>query len=182
MSVIRVDFGGRAARAAEQTAERAEQLYRLASALDENPATREQARAAYEEAVKFHHAKAMVNLANMYIKDGDQKAAMRLYRRAIKLDPTIAEAHYNIGWCLSAQGQNKRALRSFQRAVELDPNFADAHYNLADALFIEGQLNEAAKHWREYLRLDSGDEMWRQEARLRLQAIRRRLAPKLRAV
>lgn len=177
MSVIHIDFGGRAAHAAQ----RADQLYRLGAQLDENPATREQARAAYEEAAKADHAKAIVNLANLYVKDGDHKAAMRLYRRAIKLEP-LAEAHYNLGWCLSLQGQNKQAIHSFRRALEIDPGFADAHYNLADALFIEGEFNAAAQHWRAYLQLDTGDAGWRQEARRRLQAIRQRLAPKLHLV
>jgi len=42
------------------------------------------------------------------------------FRQAVSLDPSFAEAHFNLACALSQSGQEQEALRSLKRAIELD--------------------------------------------------------------
>ncbi len=76
------------------------------------------------------------------------EAAAERFRRAIRLKPAHAFAHYNLGHCLRHQGKIPEALASFQAAVRYKPEFADAHTNLADLLLETGADAEALSHAR----------------------------------
>ena len=52
--------------------------------------------------------------------------AVACYRRALKLKPDYAEAHYNLGNALQDQGKLDEAVDCYRRAVELKPDYAEA--------------------------------------------------------
>ncbi|HVS66688.1 MAG TPA: protein kinase [Thermoanaerobaculia bacterium] len=54
--------------------------------------------------------------------------ALRSSRRALDLDPRLAEAHSSHGFALSLSGELDRADEEFEEAVRLDPHLFDAHY------------------------------------------------------
>ncbi|WP_269603969.1 tetratricopeptide repeat protein [Prochlorococcus marinus] len=74
---------------------------------------------------------------------GKLKEAELNTRRAIKLKPDFAEAHYNLGNLLNHIGNLQEAEISQRRAIKLKPNFADAHSNLGNILRDLGKLQEA---------------------------------------
>ncbi len=57
--------------------------------------------------------------------------AIASYRNAVRLDPSYAEAHHNLGNALRAMGQKNEALASFAKAIQLRPGYAEAHRNLS---------------------------------------------------
>ncbi len=66
-------------------------------------------------------------------------------QRALEIDPTLAEAHTFLAYCLAIYDWNwAEAERSFKRAIELDPNNSAAHfrygqiYLLSTSRFDEG--------------------------------------------
>ena len=61
----------------------------------------------------------------------DGVAAQAAFANALALNPTAAEAHYNLGVALQKQHRTKDAARAYQRALAFDPDLADAHFNLA---------------------------------------------------
>lgn len=53
--------------------------------------------------------------------------AERAARRALELDPDLAEAHASMGLLFEARREGSRAIRALERAVELQPGYAEAH-------------------------------------------------------
>jgi tetratricopeptide (TPR) repeat protein len=132
------------------------ELYVQASALDEDPATFDQAEDLYGRAIRLDPSLAIAytNLGNIRFRRGDEPRAEELYRRAIEVDPHQPEAHYNLGYVMLERGDARGATAYFERALEGDPRFADAHFNLAMAWEQLGERNRARPHWRKYLDLE----------------------------
>ena len=63
--------------------------------------------------------------------------------KAVKLDPTDAEAHYNLGITLQELGRLDEAEASYTQAIALKPDYAEAHNNLGNTLKELGRLDEA---------------------------------------
>jgi len=86
-------------------------------------------------------------------KQGDFAGALRLYGRALELNPNSAKPHVNIGICLHAMGKREEAEASLRHAVELQPDLALAHCNLGIVLQDGGKVQEAIAAYREAIRL-----------------------------
>jgi tetratricopeptide (TPR) repeat protein len=131
-------------------------LYVQASALDEDPATYNQAEELYERAIRLDPSLAIAytNLGNIRFRRGDEASAMDLYRRAIEVDTRQPEAHYNLGYVMLERGDARAATAYFEQALLGDPRFADAHFNLAMAWEQLGERGRARPHWRKYLELE----------------------------
>jgi tetratricopeptide (TPR) repeat protein len=55
---------------------------------------------------------------------------IRLYRRALELNPNYADAHFTLGYAFDKQGDIEKALASYRQAVTLEPLNADYLYLL----------------------------------------------------
>ncbi len=78
------------------------------------------------------------------LKDlGKLKEAELTTRKAIELEPELAEAHYNLGNIMKELGNLKEAELTTRKAIELDPDLAQAHYNLGNIMKELGNLKEA---------------------------------------
>lgn len=60
--------------------------------------------------------------------------AIEAYRRAIKADPSLFEAHYNLGVAAFEAGDLPQALDAYERALALNPISVKARFNFAVAL------------------------------------------------
>jgi tetratricopeptide (TPR) repeat protein len=80
--------------------------------------------------------------------------AIRSYREAIRLDPSLAEAHNNLGNVLLDKGGVDGAIRCYREAIRLDPSLAVAHSNLGNALRENGEVDGAIRSCREAIRLN----------------------------
>jgi DNA-binding transcriptional MerR regulator len=131
-------------------------LYTRASALDEDPATFDDAEALYRRAIQLDPSLAIAytNLGNIRFRRGDDPGAEELYLQALEVDAKQPEAHYNIGYVALERGDPERAVPHFEKAIAVDPRFADAHFNLAMALEQVGQHHRARPHWKRYLDLE----------------------------
>ncbi|MGH6973529.1 MAG: tetratricopeptide repeat protein, partial [Stellaceae bacterium] len=92
------------------------------------------------------------NLGNALLAQNDA-ASIDAYRRAVELQPDLADAHMNLGVVLRRQGQAQAAVACFRRAIELRPDGAAAYDNLAGMLTEMGQLDEAVAASRRALDL-----------------------------
>jgi Flp pilus assembly protein TadD len=131
-------------------------LYAKASALDEDPATYDEAEALYRRATELDPqlAIAHTNLGNIRFRRGDDQGAEELYLRALTIDAGQPEAHYNLGYVMLERGDAERAVKYFETAIRRDARFGDAHFNLAMALEQLGDRARARVHWRRYLELE----------------------------
>src|SRR6476646_3229536 len=59
---------------------------------------------------------------------------VKLIKKAIGLNPNVAEAHNNLGTALNKLKSPLEALASYDKALALEPSYAEAHYNRGNAL------------------------------------------------
>jgi len=88
--------------------------------------------------------------------DWDAPAAERELRRAIELNPSLANAHFFYSHCLASHGRLDEALAEARRAHELDPLNAQVATALPWALYGARRYDEAIAVQRKSLDLDPG--------------------------
>jgi tetratricopeptide (TPR) repeat protein len=81
--------------------------------------------------------------------------AIGAYRKAIELEPTLSDAHLNLGRLLHEAGRVDEAEAHYREAVEADPQSARAFYNLGVALEDRGLRPGAIEAYEAALRLDA---------------------------
>ncbi len=140
-----------------RAAETAADFFTRGVALEEAPATQDEAIVSYQRCVELDptHAAAYINLGTLYYNRHDYLLAERYYRKAIEVDTKYALAYFDLGNVLDETGRVTDAIRAYQAAITLAPTYADAHYNLALALEKARQPRPALRHWQAYARLDT---------------------------
>ncbi len=74
-------------------------------------------------------------------------------REAIRLDTTIAPAHFLLGTIFEKTGRTDAAISEFDEAGRLDPNYAEPHFALARTYNKLGRKAEAQQEVQTYLRI-----------------------------
>jgi len=85
------------------------------------------------------------------------KEADAASRKALELDPELAEAHASRGLALSLSKRYDDAKTEFEMAIRLNPKLFEAFYFYARARFAEGRLEEAARLYEEASRINPDD-------------------------
>jgi TolB-like protein/Flp pilus assembly protein TadD/tRNA A-37 threonylcarbamoyl transferase component Bud32 len=78
-------------------------------------------------------------------------------RKALELDPELAESHGSRGFAVSLSRQYDEARKEFETAIRLNPKQFEAHYLYARACFQEGKLEEAVRHYEDAARVRPED-------------------------
>jgi eukaryotic-like serine/threonine-protein kinase len=97
------------------------------------------------------YALAYAGLADAYVQRNQGigqseewlEEALRMARKALALDPELAEGHKALGLVLDSMGDMEAGLGSYYRAVELNPNYAPVVSNIGAINFQKGRLDEA---------------------------------------
>jgi tetratricopeptide (TPR) repeat protein len=85
--------------------------------------------------------------------DFDPKQIEALLQRATAADPTMPEAHLQLGNLNADEGKFAEAIPEYQRALELNPDLADGHYRLAQSYVRTGQKDKAQQEFQVYQQL-----------------------------
>ncbi|MGZ8382400.1 MAG: tetratricopeptide repeat protein [Nitrospira sp.] len=93
------------------------------------------------------------------LQDHAPDAACRAYEEALRLDPSLAEAHVNVGRLYHEAGRLADAEASYRSAVSHRPSLAVAHFNLGVVLEDQGQDTPAITAYQQALQLDAGFHM-----------------------
>lgn len=88
------------------------------------------------------------------LEEADAAAAEDAYRRAIGLDPAIADAHVNLGRLRHEAGDAAAAETHYRAALELRPDDSTAAFNLGVALEDLGRDAEAIDTYERAVALD----------------------------
>jgi len=99
------------------------------------------------------YARAYAGVANCYsyiymywdATEENLKAAEDASRKALEIDPDLAEGHVARGLAVSLLKRFEEAQKEFETAIRLDPKLFDAYYFYARACFQQGNL-ELAGH------------------------------------
>lgn len=119
--------------------------------LELEPVTPEEARAAYEQAVRLDADlnDARVNLGRLLHEAGRSAEAESHYRHVLAVREH-ALAAYNLGVLLEDTGRDLEAIKAYARAIASDPALAEAHYNLARIYEQRGDQRAAIRHFNGY--------------------------------
>ncbi len=88
-------------------------------------------------------AKAHSMLGYIQKDRGNLVQAAQHLRRALELDPSIADAHYMLANIAAAEGNADASIAGYLRALELDADLPFAYRDLSLAYFEQGQATEA---------------------------------------
>ena len=76
-----------------------------------------------------------------------------LLKKAVTLDPKLAEAHLQLGNLYSDQSQYAEAIPEYAKALENNPDLADARYRLGQAYVHTGEKAKAQEQFQIYQQL-----------------------------
>ena len=98
-----------------------------------------------------HNAKMHYNYAN-FLKDNSRNTeAIFHYRQAVKLWPSHASSHNNLGTLL----EGEEAIRHFKAAVTHKPTHSKAFFNLGNRLAVVERYSEAVDAFKHSLQIDN---------------------------
>jgi DNA-binding transcriptional MerR regulator len=88
------------------------------------------------------------------LQDNSPEEASRAYEEAIRLHPSLTDAHINLGLLRHNLGNLAEAERCYRRALEHDPKLALAHFNLGVVLEDRHQRGAAISAYEEALKCE----------------------------
>ncbi|HAH05897.1 MAG TPA: hypothetical protein DCM05_05095 [Elusimicrobia bacterium] len=91
------------------------------------------------------------NRAAAHYSSGRFQEAVLEFQQAIRIDPSVAEAHCNLGVALAKLERNDEAIAELESAVRLDPQHAASWYNLGMRLEAKGRLAEAVSAYEKFI-------------------------------
>jgi tetratricopeptide (TPR) repeat protein len=90
-----------------------------------------------------HHAQAMLYMADSYIQMNRMSDAKPILENLVKIAPTSAMAHIDLGIVYADEDRKQDAEKEFKEAIKLAPNNVNAHYRLGRLYRSTGQTAEA---------------------------------------
>ena len=94
-----------------------------------------------------------IHLGIAMAQGGDLKGAIEQYQQVLRLAPSSAVAHYNLGVLSLELKSEDEARNHFKAALALDPGFRSAHFQLANLLMRDGRFTEAVSHYTRAMEL-----------------------------
>lgn len=94
------------------------------------------------------------NLGNSYSDIGDIEQAFLALKRAVEINPSLAESHTNLGNIYLEKGQTDDAIYEYQAALKIKSDDAKTHNNLGNAYFNRGWVNDAISEYTYSIKLD----------------------------
>jgi|EPASupsiteSAE347_1022098.scaffolds.fasta_scaffold04738_2 tetratricopeptide (TPR) repeat protein len=103
---------------------------------------------------------------------GDLDSALKMYQKAVQLDPAYPVAYNDLGIIYEAKGDISRAEESYLQALKIDPFLLDAYTNLALLYENKRELEKAVYYWEKRVELGNPDDPWTLKAQQRLLDVR----------
>ena len=100
------------------------------------------------------NVRARIWLGKHYQETGQRAEALRHFEEAVRLDPTNADAQYDVAVVLAGEGRTNDAVEHYREALRLNPNDASAHNNLGALLQNRGEIDQAVQEYREAVRIN----------------------------
>ena len=90
---------------------------------------------------------------------GEDATPLREHTEAVRLQPDLTEAHYNLGIDTQGLARFDEAVTHYRRALQLKPGYVAAHNNLGSTLAQLARFDERRTRYREALRLEPGSTL-----------------------
>lgn len=120
---------------------------------DEGMTGEERAEEAYQRAVRYRDKAKELEAENEPERAAKEyEKAARSLRAAIGFDPSLHQAHSDLGFALRKLGDYEGSLEEYGRALELSPGYPEAIEYRAEAYLGLGRLDEVRDAYMELLR------------------------------
>jgi tetratricopeptide (TPR) repeat protein len=96
-------------------------------------------------------------LAKRYAEAGRNDKAAEAWAKVIEIEPSFAEAHFNLGMAMCLGGKYEKAIPHFEKAISLNPYFVKGYQALGDTLLRLKRNEEAAQQYLKALELNPDD-------------------------
>src|SRR5439155_10581830 len=103
------------------------------------------------------YADGWVNVARARIQEGNTEAAKPMLVAALKLNPSLASAHYFYGLALKADGDYPEAYHQFALAASRYPNDRVNRNQMGRMLFLQRKYDAAVAQYQHSLSVDPED-------------------------
>ncbi len=94
------------------------------------------------------------NLGVLHGKKGDTKKMASLLKKAIEINPSYLEAHYNLGNAYQIEGNLDMSIRYYKTALKINPNYHNAHYNLGNSLRKKGEISASIASYEKAVKIN----------------------------
>lgn len=91
------------------------------------------------------------------IMQGEFRDAIVEFNRAIRMDPTYAEAYHDRGNAYSGLGNEVAAFADYNKAITLDPDYGNAYYNRGNLYLQREQYHQAIADYDRAIALNAED-------------------------
>lgn len=98
------------------------------------------------ELSKPQHARALLQIANGAISEGDPTGALEMLLKAEAEDPSLPEIPHSKGIAFLMKGDANTALSEVRRALAMKPDYPEASTTLGKLLMDSGRTAEAIPH------------------------------------
>jgi tetratricopeptide (TPR) repeat protein len=96
-------------------------------------------------------------MAKRYAENGNDEKAAEAWTKVAEIEPSFAEAHYNLGVALTKINRHADALKEIEKAVDLNPYFISGYFALGNTLLHLGRAPEAIEQYKKALELNPDD-------------------------
>ncbi|QQS42596.1 MAG: tetratricopeptide repeat protein [Acidobacteriota bacterium] len=94
-------------------------------------------------------------LANL--SSDDFAKALPFFEQAVAIDPTYAEAWYQVGFCYGMLGKHEESVKASMKAAQLRPEWPETHINIGASSYALGDYKQAAESYKAAARLDQSN-------------------------
>jgi len=91
----------------------------------------------------FTRAISCYNRGTAHMAKAEFDQAIACFDKAIRIEPSFAEAYCNRGTAYFEKGKCDAAISDFSKAIEINADFAQAYYNRAAAYFDKSEYDKA---------------------------------------
>lgn len=95
--------------------------------------------------------------AHELARHGDAEGAVAHFREALKIDPSLPGAHFELAEMLNGAGDPEGAQKEYQAALAADPYDEKSECRLGEFAFRAADLKAASEHFSKALRLQPAD-------------------------
>lgn len=100
------------------------------------------------------NAPALYRLGSFLQGSGELEEAVRCYKKAVAIQPDLADAYFNMGVISHVLGKPDDAIIYYQKVLELNPNHLLANNNLGNVLRQSGRADEAMEYYQKALSIN----------------------------
>jgi tetratricopeptide (TPR) repeat protein len=90
-------------------------------------------------------------IGRAFLQQGRWEEAAAELRRAVEIDPSVAQSHSDLGMALEELNRSDEAIAEYREALRRSPDLHEALYNLGGALAERGRWDEAIEQYERAL-------------------------------